>query len=69
MDGSMPQELNYEKVIYKTETISLRVTGNNLTPDVFKLALRWKRLCMENMYMWKTMDKDIIKEALKVDGR
>ena len=61
--------MNWEKVVYRSEKISLSIRNENITPEVFQLALRWKRICMENMYMWKTMDKDIIKEALKVDGR
>lgn len=33
------------------------------TDAVWNLAQRYKGICMENLYTWRTMDEDIMKEA------
>ena len=35
------------------------------TKAVFSIAHRWKLICLENHYMWKTMDEDILAEATR----
>ena len=34
--------------------------------EVYKTAARFKKICMENVYTWKTMDEDILEEAAKM---
>tara|TARA_R110002012_G_scaffold52547_3_gene134904 strand:- start:2538 stop:2759 length:222 start_codon:yes stop_codon:yes gene_type:complete len=33
---------------------------------VWKLAQYHKKICMENLYTWKTMDCDLLEEAAKI---
>ena len=33
---------------------------------VWKLAQYHKKICMENLYTWKTMDYDLLEEAAKI---
>ena len=33
---------------------------------VWKLAQYHKKICMENLYSWKTMDEDLLKEAADI---
>ena len=71
MDGSMPQEVTWKQTehIYRTESVTINAGNSIIPPNVLKTAIRWKRICLENMYTWKSMDRDIIQEALKIDGR
>jgi len=34
--------------------------------EVYRTAARLKKICMENLYTWKTMDEDILQEAAKM---
>ena len=71
MDGSMPQEVTWKRTehIYRTESVTIKTGNYDVSPDILKIAVRWKMICLENMYTWKSMDRDIIQEALKIDGR
>ena len=33
---------------------------------VWKLAQYHKKICMENLYSWKTMDEDLLEEAFNI---
>tara|TARA_R100001230_G_C5647737_1_gene153161 strand:- start:695 stop:910 length:216 start_codon:yes stop_codon:yes gene_type:complete len=35
------------------------------TKAVFSIAHRWKLICLENHYTWKSMDEDILAEATR----
>tara|TARA_R110002051_G_scaffold314251_1_gene391124 strand:- start:8145 stop:8366 length:222 start_codon:yes stop_codon:yes gene_type:complete len=49
--------------IGRKKKILLPTKGNSSA--VWKLAQRYKRICMENLYTWKTMDQDLLEEAAK----
>jgi len=38
----------------------------NHSDEVYRTAARLKKICMENLYCWKTMDEDILSEAEKM---
>ena len=57
----MPEEIIYTKTTLTQEIIKIKVT-----PDIYKIAARWKKICFENMYTWRSMDQDIIEEARKL---
>lgn len=38
----------------------------NYSDEVYRTAARLKKICMENLYTWKTMDEDILEEAAKM---
>ena len=65
----MPEEIIFQKItshstmtsVCTTETVTFKVTD-----DIYKIAERWKKLCLENMYTWRSMDQDIIEEARKM---
>ena len=67
----MPQEVTWKRTehIHKTESVTIKTGNYDVSPGVLKTAIRWKMICMENMYMWKSMDRDIVQEALKIDAR
>jgi len=43
---------------------------DNYSKDVWDIAMRYKKICMENLYTWRSMDKDLLEEAhrLKSNG-
>ena len=55
-DNSIPHEINKQK---------RRIRIYPHTKAVFSIAHRWKLLCLENCYSWKTMDDDIISAATR----
>ena len=57
----MPEEIIFSKTTLTQETVIIKTSK-----DVYKLAFRWKKICFENMYTWRTMDQDIINEARKL---
>ena len=34
--------------------------------EAYALALKYKKICLENKYTWKTMDEDLLIEADKL---
>lgn len=52
------------------ETITIlkkrQLPQGNYSYEVYKTAARLKKICMENVYTWKTMDEDILEEAAKM---
>ena len=43
----------------------LRLKGN-YSSKVWKIAQYHKKICMENLYSWKTMDEDLLEEAANI---
>jgi|TARA_R110000822_G_C15336165_1_gene495309 hypothetical protein len=38
----------------------------NYSTKVWKIAQYHKKICMENLYSWKTMDQDLLEEAADI---
>ena len=55
-DNSIPHEVNKHK---------RRIQIYPHTKAVFSIAHRWKLICLENHYTWKSMDEDILTEATR----
>ena len=67
MDGSMPQIENItdETITHEVNKQKQKIKIYPHTTAVVSIAHRWKLICLENKYSWKTIDEDILAEATR----
>ena len=48
------------------ENMKKKLPWENYSEEVWNIAMRYKKICMENLYTWKNMDRDLLQEAHRI---
>ena len=60
----MSEALDRSLIVRKTILKKKRVSW--IAQDIFRTCNKWKKICIENTYIWRTMDRDLLEEAKRL---